>query len=76
MNPYQKFGIFLARVVGTVVVLMGGVSLFYAAVLKGFGRLPHLTVEQWVSNSIWTVGGIVLLLGGNLLGRFLGRDLE
>jgi hypothetical protein len=77
MNPYQKFGTFLVRIVGLFVALIGVYGPIYGAVSKGLGRgLPSYPVERWVASLIWAVSGVVLLLAGKPIGRLLGRDLE
>jgi hypothetical protein len=77
MNPYHKLATFLARLIGSIMVLagLGGPVALLAYRLMG-RNLPSYPDERWFASFFWAAMGLVILLLGRPIGRALGRGLE
>lgn len=77
MNSYQKFATFLARLIGSVMVLGGLAGPVSMLGYRLVGRdLPSYSNERWFGSFFWAAVGLVLLLFGRPIGKALGRGLE
>ncbi|HTG33517.1 MAG TPA: hypothetical protein VLB76_11375 [Thermoanaerobaculia bacterium] len=77
MNPYQKFSTFMARLIGSVMVLGGLAGPVSMLAYRLVGRdLPSYSDERWIGSFFWAAVGLALLLLGRPIGKALGRGLE
>ena len=77
MNPYQKLATFLARLIGSAMVLVGLGGPVSMLAYRLIGRdLPSYSDERWFGSFFWLAVGLAILLLGRPIGRALGRGLE
>jgi hypothetical protein len=75
MNAYQKSGIFIARIVGTVMVVVAVAGLGYYVVLAVRGDTSSIPGYKVGASILWLVFGSVLVAVSKPLGQFWGSDL-
>jgi hypothetical protein len=77
MNTFQKFGIFLVRLIGSAICVRGAVGPVTALinVLAGI-QAPAIETRQWLGSAEWIVFGILLVLISKPAGTYLGEGLE
>jgi len=78
MNAYQKTAIFILRIAGCVLVVVGVMGLIYViAAVRATGQGPNTdSSDRLVASLVWLGGGLVMLLLSKPIGRLLGRGLE
>jgi hypothetical protein len=77
MNVYQKAAIFILRLTGFVVALVGALGpIGLLAVSVAGGGTSSYPAARWVGSAMWFVGGVVLVLMAKTIGRLLGRGLD
>ena len=73
MNFYQRLGVFLTRIIGLFVAIIGAMGLFDYLVGRVQGS-PNPS-ERLGAAFTWTAVGVVVFALGKPLGRLLGGGL-
>lgn len=76
MNQYQKFSIFLFRLIGAVVSAVGIMGPLDIGIMLDLGYDTKIySQEQWAASITWTIFGILLIVCSKPLGRLIGDGL-
>ncbi len=77
MNPYQKAGTFIARIVGAIAAFVGLMGPIHISLSKALGQeVPEYTAERWLGSLLWGICGVIVILAAKPLGQLAGRGLQ
>jgi hypothetical protein len=77
MNPFQRTGVFLIRILGLVAVFIGVLGLGYAlGVTLGVISSVASSPPSFVASVLWLAAGLGLSLAAVPVGRWLGSGLD
>ena len=76
MNMFQQIGTFVARIVGTLMVVVAIAGLLWYAYLAARGQLDTLETSRLAATILWLVLGSGLVLLSKLLGKLWGSGLN
>jgi hypothetical protein len=74
MNAFQKVGVFVIRVVGSVGIAIGSLGLAYVGMVAT-QILPPSPRASLVSSLMWVGEGILICVVARPVGKFLGQGL-
>ena len=77
MNTYQKTAIFVLRIAGCALAIVGAMGLIYFLARRAAGQSPSADLSDRLLASIVYLGcGLLVLFLSKPIGRLLGRGLD
>ncbi len=79
MNIFQKTAVFLLRIMGSAIAVIGaiGPGCVTSVTILGHGMPEYAPpTDRWAASVVWLIGGVVLVLVSKPIGRWIGTGLD